>query len=176
MIGLTYLISSRKTFRIAVSFTSPFSMSASTRFLKSMRASATALFNVNIADAQFASAPTALNSNRLPVKANGEVRLRSVLSMRSSGREGRSSLKAVFPATEKASSSAFSTCSNKSVTVFPRKDEMMAGGASFAPKRCAFVTLMMEALRRPLWSYTAFKVSTMKVAKRRLSIGVLPGA
>ena len=31
-------------------------------------------------------------------------------------------------------------------TVFPRKDEMMAGGASLAPSRCALVALMMDAL------------------------------
>ena len=34
-----------------------------------------------MAEAQFASEPTARNSKRLPEKANGEVRLRSVLSV-----------------------------------------------------------------------------------------------
>ena len=40
------------------------------------------LFKTVIGAEEFADEPTALNSNLLPVKANGEVRLRSVLSIR----------------------------------------------------------------------------------------------
>ena len=133
--GFTCLMSSRTTLRIAASFASPFSMRASTRILKSMRASAIAALSINMAEAQFASLPTARNSKRFPVKAKGDVRLRSVLSISNSGIDGRSSLKAFFPAIERLSSSAFSTCSSKSVTVLPRKEEMIAGGASLAPRR-----------------------------------------
>ena len=39
----------------------------------------------DVAEAQFASAPIALNSNLLPVNAKGEVLLRSVLSISNSG-------------------------------------------------------------------------------------------
>ena len=42
-------------------------------------------FSAIMALAQFALEPTARNSNLLPVKANGEVRLRSVLSSSNSG-------------------------------------------------------------------------------------------
>ena len=43
------------------------------------------VFSAVIALAQLAEDPTARNSNLLPVKAKGEVRLRSVLSISSSG-------------------------------------------------------------------------------------------
>ena len=66
-------------------FGSPFSMSASTSCLNRASCSATAALSAIMALAQFASEPTARNSKRLPVKANGEVRLRSVLSISSSG-------------------------------------------------------------------------------------------
>ena len=161
---------------MAASFFSPAAISASTRDLKLLRASATAAFKVSMALAQFASEPTARNSKRLPVKANGDVLLRSVLSMKSSGIEGRSSLKDVLPSTRKESRSALSTMSRSSVTFLPRNEEMIAGGASLAPRRWALEADIMLALSRPLWSRTAFRVSTVNVTKRRLSIGVLPGA
>ena len=126
--------------------------------------------------AQLASEPTARNSNRLPVKANGDVRLRSVLSMSSSGISGMSSFRPCFPAMSNSSSLFdFSMCSRISVSWWPRNEEMIAGGASLAPRRCAFVALMIDALSRPLCLYTAMRVSTMKTMKRRLSSGVLPG-
>ena len=52
---------------------------------------------------------------------------------------------------------------------------MMAGGASFAPKRCALVALMILAFNKPLCLYTAISVSTINTTKRRFSSGVLPG-
>ena len=74
----------------------PLAMSASTRRLKSARASATAVFRAIIALAQLASEPTARNSKRLPVKAKGEVRLRSVLSMSRLGNLGYVELHALL--------------------------------------------------------------------------------
>ena len=53
---------------------------------------------------------------------------------------------------------------------------MMAGGASLAPRRWALVALEMLAFSSPLWRYTAMRVLTTKVMKRRLSSGFLPGA
>ena len=124
----------------------------STLFLKSTKASATAAFRAIIALAQLASEPTARNSKRLPVKANGLVRLRSVLSMSSSGISGMSSSILCLPATvNKSSLSAFSICSSSSLTCLPKKLEMMAGGASLAPRRCALVALMILAFSKPLW-------------------------
>ena len=155
---------------------SPLAINSSTRFLKSVKASATAVFNTIIADAQLASEPTARNSKRLPVKANGDVRLRSVLSIINSGISGISNFIPCLPATVKRSFlSAFSMCSRRSVNCLPRNEEMIAGGASLAPRRCALVALMIEALSKPLCLYTPIKVSVMKTTKRRLSSGVLPG-
>ena len=176
MIGLIYLMSWRIIVRIAFSLLTPVAMSPSTLRLKSVSASATAVFSVSIALAQFASLPTARNSKRFPVKAKGDVRLRSVLSISSSGMAGISSLNDFFPLILKASSSAFSTCSRRSVTVRPRNDDMMAGGASLAPSRWAFEALIILAFSSPLWSSTAFRVSTVKTTKRKLSSGVFPGA
>ena len=158
-------------------FGSPFSISSSTSFLNSVSCSATAVFRAIMALAQLASEPTARNSKRLPVKANGEVRLRSVLSISSSGICGMSSFIPCLP--PKAISSSVELSSMWSSTLLnwlPKKEEMMAGGASLAPRRCALVALMIEAFSNPLWRYTAIRVLTMNVMKRRFSSGVFPGA
>ena len=89
---------------IADTFGSPFSMSSSTSFLNLMSCSATAVFKAIIALAQLASEPTARNSNLFPVKAKGEVRLRSVLSISNSGICGMSSFMPCFPPSEISSS------------------------------------------------------------------------
>ena len=74
----------------ARSLASPCSIRLSTSCLNIVNCSATVAFRANTAAAQLALEPTARNSNlfhlkRLPVKANGEVRLRSVLSSKISG-------------------------------------------------------------------------------------------
>ena len=76
----------------------PAASSLSRLFLKEISCSATAAFSVVIAPAQLASDPTARNSKRLPVKANGEVLLRSVLSTNISGISTRPTLLPFFPA------------------------------------------------------------------------------
>ena len=96
-IALHSLIYPRITSRIAETFGSPFSIRASTSFLNFISCSATAEFNAIMALAQLASEPTARNSNRFPVKAKGEVRLRSVLSISNSGIWGISSFIPCFP-------------------------------------------------------------------------------
>ena len=154
---------------------SPFAMSASTRRLKSVRASATAVFNTICALAQLADEPTARNSKRLPVKAKGEVLLRSVLSRMMSGICGISICTPSLPLIKSASLSAFSICSITSDTVLPRKLDMIAGGASFAPRRWPLPASMIDAFRSPLWRYTPISVSTTNTTKRRLSSGVFPG-
>ena len=86
-----------------------------------------------------------------------------------------SSFMPCLPANWKSSVSLFSKCSNTCESCEPRKLEMIAGGASLAPKRCALVALEMLAFNKALCVYTAFNTFTMKVTKRRLSSGVLPG-
>ena len=65
---------------IANSFLTPFSKISSTSLRNLINWSATIVFNTVIGAAELAEDPTARNSNLLPVKANGDVLLRSVLS------------------------------------------------------------------------------------------------
>ena len=136
--GLHVLMSSRTTCRMALVLSTSFAIKASTRVLKSIRASAIAAFRAIMAAAQLACEPMARNSNRLPVKAKGDVRLRSVLSNSSSGICGMSSFMPCLLATSISSSSVeCSKCSSMSLSCWPRKEEMMVGGASCPPRRWA---------------------------------------
>ena len=149
--ALHSLIYPRMISRIAETFGSPFSIRASTSFLNFANWSATAEFSAIIAEAQFASEPTARNSKRFPVKAKGEVRLRSVLSINNSGICGISSFIPCLPLRLiKLSFVLFSIWSNTCDNCFPRKEDMIAGGASLAPKRWALVALEIEAFSNPL--------------------------
>ena len=62
------------------------SLAFSSRVAISSRASATMVFSTTLGPEMDWEEPTMRNSNLLPVKAKGEVRLRSVLSLGSSGR------------------------------------------------------------------------------------------
>ena len=77
--------------------------------------------------------PGILNSNLFPVNANGEVRLRSVESLGNLGRTVAPIFinSFSFPSYGLSASIACKTAVNSS----PKKIEIMAGGASFAPKR-----------------------------------------
>ncbi len=94
--------------------------------------------------------PTARNSNLLPVKAKGLVRLRSPAWRGIVGSEGVPSpsrpeglLSEALPASV--------ICSMTSVSWSPRKTERMAGGASLAPSRWSLGALAMAARSRPWW-------------------------
>ncbi len=77
--------------------------------------------------------PSERNSNLLPVKANGEVRLRSVLSFGNFGSTLTPISRSCF------SLAQYSFSSSKALTIAdsssPRNMEIIAGGASFAPRR-----------------------------------------
>ena len=79
-------------------------------------------------------ADTARNSNLLPVNANGLVRFRSPASRGSFGRTP-TPMSMMPPLLVVLALPAFSICSKMSVSMSPRKTEMIAGGASFAPRR-----------------------------------------
>ena len=151
-------------------------MRASTAALKSINCSATIVFNTVIGTAQLAVLPTARNSNLFPVKANGEVRLRSVLSSNTSGMRPISSFNAVLssgvslPALMLVSSSSRSDDSCE-----PMKALMMAGGASLAPKRWSLPTDAMAARTTSARLCNAASVLTKNVKKRKLVLGLLPG-
>ncbi len=77
---------------------------------------------------------TARNSNLLPVKANGLVRLRSPASFGNGG--SVSTPTAITPGCLLlVAVPDFLICSNTSDSWSPRKIEMIAGGASLAPRR-----------------------------------------
>jgi hypothetical protein len=97
--------------------------------------------------------PTARNSNLLPVKANGLVRLRSpewrgicgsVIAPRS-----------IAPPLSVRLGVPFSSCSMMSVSMSPRKIEMIAGGASLAPRRWSFPALAIVERSRSACRSTA---------------------
>ena len=123
--------------------------------------------------AQFCEEPGARNSNLLPVKANGEVLLRSVTSLGIGGMVSTPILIAVrpvfFPA--RPVSISFITAERSS----PRKTEMTAGGASFAPRRWSFPAPAVELRRRSEWRSIALMTAERNVRNIALSRGLSPG-
>ena len=137
----------RITCMIAISFFSPLSIRASTSFLKFFRVSVTMVLSTVMALAQLAEDPTARNSNLFPVNANGEVRLRSVLSINSSGMLLWMSILSILSSCSSIFSDTLSFTSCKTLVRYcPIKTEMIAGGASFAPKRWSFGADAIDAL------------------------------
>ncbi|MNQ46383.1 hypothetical protein D3C85_601960 [compost metagenome] len=126
---------SLKTLKIASSFfMSLFSIKFSTSFLKSINCFATIAFKVVIALEQFELDPTALNSNLFPVKAKGEVLLRSVLSNNTSGIFPTTfNFKSVFSSGESFPVVTLSNSDKTFVNCAPINTDIIAGGASFAP-------------------------------------------
>ncbi|MDT4872177.1 hypothetical protein FQZ97_1073510 [compost metagenome] len=55
--------------------------------------------------------------------------------------------------------------------VEPRKIDIMAGGASLAPKRCSLLAVATVALSISAWSCTAFTTFTRKVMNISLRFG-----
>ena len=94
-----------------------------------------------------ADEPTARNSNLFPVKANGDVRLRSVLSFSTSGSLATPSLIIACAAFADVLPAAIDSII--AVRLWPMKTEMMAGGASLAPRRCSLPLDAMPARSRP---------------------------
>ena len=142
----------------------PEASSTSNLALNSRSCSATAALRVVIAPAQLAEEPTARNSKRLPVKAKGDVLLRSVLSTNISGISTSPRLWPFFPAISIGVSEGTSRSFLKTpVMVRPRNAETMAGGASFPPRRCALVAEAIEAFSKPLCLWTAARTFTKNV-------------
>ena len=93
------------------------------------------------------SDPGARNSKRLPVKAKGLVRLRSPGSVGSTGRVSTPIW--IVPRSFEDVAPPAAICANTSVSWSPRKIEMMAGGASLAPRRWSLVAEATETRSRP---------------------------
>ena len=160
----------------ASSFFIPPAINRSTSALKTVSWSATIKFKMVIACAQVAEEPTARNSNLLPVNAKGEVRFLSVLSSSISGILPTTlSLSSVFFSGDILPPSSFSSSSNTEVSWLPMKAEMIAGGASLAPKRWSLPAEAIAARSKSEWSWTALMVLMKKVRNCKFFLGVEPG-
>ena len=139
--------------------------------------SATMVFKTIWLFAQFCEEPGARNSNLLPVKANGEVRLRSVVSFGSAGSESTPRRIRLF-LRGSSSSFTFTSCSMASSTPFsssPRNTEMIAGGASFAPRRWSLPAPAVVSRRMSACISIARMIARRKVMKIAFSRGFDPG-
>src|SRR6476660_6352260 len=121
----------------------------------------------------FAELPTARNSNLLPVKANGLVRLRSPASFGSGGRTETPVWNR--PPCLDDLAPPFSICSNTSLSWSPRKIEMIAGGASLAPRRWSLWAEAIDRRRISLYLSTARMTAVQKTRNWALSCGLSPG-
>ncbi len=118
--------------------------------------------------------PSARNSNLLPVKAKGDVRLRSPPCI---GRGGSTEAPSSryepgvwgSPSPVEIASKAFSSSA-------PRKIEMIAGGASLAPRRWSWPRLATDARSSPWCLLTAWITAAQKNRKLVFSAGVSPGS
>ena len=125
---------------------------------------------------QLAEAPTALNSKRLPVKAKGEVRLRSVLSRMISGILPTFNFNSVFSSGLIFLLLTFCSISSRiESSCCPRNTDIITGGASSPPKRRSFPKETIQALNKASCSNTAFVVATKKTRNCILDFGFFPG-
>ena len=130
-------------------------------------------FKIVLGPATDCAEPTARNSNLLPVKANGEVLLRSVLSLEKVGTTET-------PVSKRPISSwsdflpvqiSSTTLSNSS----PKNIEMIAGGASLAPKRWSFPAEAIDIRKISAYSSTALIVQANAAKNGLFSSGFFPG-
>ena len=91
--------------------------------------------------------PSMRNSNLFPVKAKGEVRFLSVVSMGKMGDSGTP----MEPGTAFFGTYSLprTMLSTSAPSWSPRYTETMAGGASFAPRRWSFPAEATQARRSP---------------------------
>ncbi len=135
--------------------------------------SATIVFRTVFGNASDMLDPRARNSNLLPVKANGEVLLRSPPWRGRGGSTFAPSSIVSFgvwpsPEPDAIASKAF-------VSSSPRKIEMIAGGASLAPRRWSWLMFATEARSSPWWRLTAWITAAQKNMKLTLSVGRVAG-
>ncbi len=122
-------ITSRMMLCTSALTSSAFSMRSAMR----LSISATMTLMAVLQSAMLIDAPSIRNSNLLPVKANGEVRLRSEISL---GRLGMVVTPiSILPPWRRLDLPSVSISVRMSVSKSPRKIETMAGGASLPPRR-----------------------------------------
>ena len=118
--------------------------------------------------------PSVRNSNLLPVKANGEVRLRSPPCSGSGGRTGVPRPRKPLSDSTPASPAAIALKTRSSSP--PRKIEMIAGGASLAPRRWSWPTFATDARSSAWCLLTAVTTAVQKNRNWMFSCGVAPGS
>ena len=129
---------------------------------------------VTIGPATDCSEPGARNSNRLPVNANGLVRLRSPGSVGRTGSVSTPIISVPFSFDDVAPPLAI--WSKTSASWSPRKIEMIAGGASLAPRRWSLLAEATEARSRPPYLCTMRMIAAQKTRNCAFSCGVSPGS
>ena len=156
---------------IARSRFSAFSNSSQTSFI----ASAVIVLRTTLAGAIESAEPTILNSNLLPVKANGDVLFLSVASLARSGNVDAPVFNLPFWIELVASPLSIS-CITTSSNCSPRNIEIIAGGASLAPNLWSLPTLEADSLKRSECSLTAFMIHPRTNKNWIFWWGVLPGS
>ena len=118
--------------------------------------------------------PNIRNSNLLPVKANGDVRFLSVVSL---GKLG-STCTPISISSVSASlySSPCSKASKIAVSSSPKYIDAIAGGASLAPRRWSLPGLATDTRSKSWCSSIALITATRNNKNWAFSLGVLPGS
>ena len=133
------------------------------------------MFSTTFACATESCEPTIRNSNLLPVKANGDVRLRSVASFMKSG-------SVLTPVSKRSPDKLWvavpvlTSCSITSSSCSPKNTDKIAGGASFAPSLWSFPTSAADALRRAACLSVARRIHVSTSRNWMFSCGVSPGS
>ena len=140
------------------------SSAASSLSAMSHNTSATIVLSTVLGSAIDCVEPTIRNSNLLPVNANGDVLLRSVASFWKCGRECTPEMYS-SPSKELVASN----CS-------PKNTEIIAGGASFAPKRWSLPGVEAERRSKSACSSTARRIAAKNNKNCIFSCGVSPGS
>ena len=139
----------------------------------SPKISATAALSMMFAQAMLFDEPSILNSNLLPVNANGDVLFLSVESFLNSGRMSTPSF--IFAFLPLSYSESLSIASSTASSSSPRNIEITAGGASFAPSLWSLPAVATERRSRSWYSSTALITATRKSRNCAFSYGVSPG-
>ena len=129
----------------------------------SANASATIVFSTIFGFAIESLDPTIRNSNLFPVNANGDVLFLSVASLNRSG-SVLTPVSSFPPFRLCVASPVLINCSTTSSSCSPRKIEIIAGGASFAPSLWSFPGSAADSLSRSACLLTAFR---MQASTRR---------
>ena len=133
------------------------------------------VFNTTFGCAMDALEPTIRNSNLFPVNANGEVLFLSVASFMKSGNVA-TPVFSISPSILCVASPVLINCFNTSSNCAPKKMEMIAGGASFAPNLWSFPTSAADSRSNSACSSTAFKIQDNTNRNWMFSCGVSPGS